>query len=296
MIGEIEVKEGALYLPINHYRKRGGQKITTLGAIHLGSPSYYDELQEKINEIDFGFFEGIKKSEIKEVSAERQKYFESIGKLSQQYENFAKWVGLVTQKDQLKYNNWVNPDLTMAEFINLMPEKELERFSKIASDTRLEEELGFVYTNHPKELSKVLKDLALFAYKHTNLLRFLPVIAVYFKEGQLSLDPYGANKFILQFRNEHLFEELSKELESPSQDEIGIIYGAAHLTGIDKYLRKKGFKRDENEKIKAWEPDGKGLRYIDAVKAVIMDIEELDVKKGLGRRSKRFGKLGRGKI
>lgn len=236
----LKLEDNKLYTPIFQYRNND-KVITSIGAIHLGQGQYYDKLQKTLDSISEGFFEGIKPliGEDK-IPDEKKQYIDGIKKLSILYETVAKCLGMETQKSKLKYpENWKNPDMTLDELIIVSPEKVLKKLFV------LDKSLDFIeksYKKHPEEFKKVVQSIAWFTFK-------FPLLSHWFSVLQNGPMFY---KVILDKRNQKLFDAMKPKLKEEFS-ELGIIYGAAHLNGIDKFLRRNGFKNEGRVWIPAWE-------------------------------------------
>lgn len=254
MITDVLVEDGALYTPIDIYSREGGPKIEVIGMIHIGSPSYYEKVQKRIDQIDFGFYEQIKPSSIEEVKPEKQGYYEGFKEFSKLYDNLARYMGLVGQKDRLNYDAdaWRNSDMSLAEYINSLPEKELKRITQ-SLNPKVLFELEFFHKVHPDECAKLVRETAFFFYRHRFLFKITPYLSSFFTEGGFSLDPYGHSKVTVGLRNDRLFNYVGPELESADSGKLGIVYGAGHLNGVEKFLKSRGYEKARQDRVMAWE-------------------------------------------
>ena len=239
-----KLEHDVLYTPIIQHRK-SNLSITSLGAIHIGEPHYYDRLQQELDKIPEGFFEGITVvGEETRIPEDKKPYVDDIKKLSDVYKAVANYLGMVTQKDRLKYpGQWENPDMTLDELMLAAPLRVVKSLARVNTTFyRFREE----FEAHPEELSKAIR--AGFRF----MLRF-PRLAEYVA---LLVNGPGYNKVILNQRNQQLFEAMKQKMYEERTDQLGVIYGAAHLEGIDRFLRYNGFKREGELWIPAWNLDG----------------------------------------
>lgn len=104
------------------------------------------------------------------------------------------------------------------------------------------------------------------AYKHYSM----NPVTMMRKQGFISLvddqdsenSDLGENeqRVIIDMRNEKIYQALESELEKGDHDKIGINYGTGHAKGIDKYIRGKGFKRENVLWVPVWEDDNALVR------------------------------------
>ncbi len=260
----VKIRDKKLYTPILKYKK-DDVEITAIGAVHVGTDDYYRELQKELDCIPEGLFEGVKPitDETKIVDSKR-KYTAFLNNLRGGYMKLAKYANMRSQKG-LKYGErWQCPDITMEEFINECPVKMLDRlFSKSGKLDIFEH----AYKKHPKELARLMKGQMLLSSRLLNL----PVLNKLMMK--MAFSPSG-EKLLMKRRNDMLFDSLESRLEKGGIDKLGIIYGAAHLDELDKYLKRKGFKVRDKKWLPAWEMTGEesGMSYFSALSKISEDL------------------------
>ena len=224
---------------------RGNTEITAIGATHIGTEDYYKELQKELDSIPEGLFEGVKPlTDPSKIMPEKQKYLKTLENLSFSYEKMAKYMNMKVQKDSLKYGvSWQDPDMTIEEVINATPASLLERFSNMRVSSDL---LDNAYKNHPTEVSRLLKGQSMMIYKH----QFISDLLQRFIMGKESSD--AMENVLLGQRNQKLFDVLESKLNQ-NVDKVGVIYGAKHLEELHDYLMDKGFEKQEERWLPAWE-------------------------------------------
>ncbi|MBI4918909.1 hypothetical protein HY837_03200, partial [archaeon] len=229
---------------------------------------------------DEGFFEGIK--EPKDANARKE-----AEKFRDMYKTMAKYMGLVSQKDHLKYKeNWENPDMTADDFFgpknkaqpkNVNPSLDLnfvqQKVSELLRDhfeKMLKEQqnqslslMDKVQEAYPKELSRVLKGYAMFQYK-------LPI-----SDFILDLMPEPFSKeIILTKRNKMLFDSMQPKLDNPTSDKYCVVYGSAHLVELDEYLKKQNFDLVSENWIEAWKVD-EGMSFWEAALTLYREVPKI---------------------
>jgi hypothetical protein len=254
----IKVEDNTFNTPIVQYRKKG-LAITCIGAIHLGNKEYYERLQKELDKFSFGFFEGIKPlTDEKNIPPEKRQYLDGMQKLGEVYRRFADYTGIVTQHG-LKYpDTWKNPDMTLDEFITAASNKTLKKICGLGEGL---DKLEKLHESNPEELAAVINGVVRCFYS-------FPILSAF-----VSFLTYGPldQKVILKQRNQMLFDAIDLKLNYSGVDELGIIYGAGHLKGIDNYLRHKGFKREGELWIPAWNLESK-ISFLEAAETVVMDM------------------------
>jgi hypothetical protein len=235
----VKVKDGKNCTPVIKHR-RGDLSVTSIGTAHIGESDYYKGIQARLDRLPVGFYEGVGDIVNEDnIPADKRKYIEDFDKLMNAYDGIAGYIGLDSQK--LDYPDfWKNPDMGLEELIVKAPESFFKNASKMES---MMESLGGLHETNPAELAGVMK-------KIMKCLDTVPYL-----RGAASVLTGGLkyNGVILEERNQMLFDALGSEIGRPSADEIGIVYGAAHMDGVDKFLRKNDFKREGIEWIPAWD-------------------------------------------
>ncbi len=274
----LKIENEGLYTPLREY-KRDDVAVTAVGMIHIGQESYYKKVQSILDGFDEGFFEGIKEPKDAGVKKEAEKFRDM-------YKTMAKYMGLTSQKDHLKYQeNWENPDMTADEFFgpkrtktpqlptNLDWNFVQQKISDLLKDhiekmLKEQQEQNFtlmdkVQETYPKELSRVLKGYAMFQYK-------LPI-----GDFVLDLMPAPFNKeVILTKRNKMLFDAMQPKLDNPTNDKYCVVYGAAHLVELDEYLKRQNLDLASETWLEAWKID-EGMSFWDAAMKLYQEVPKL---------------------
>ena len=151
----------------------------------------------------------------------------------------ARYLGLETQRNMLTYGEWQNADITLDEFLTVAPHKLLRRLLKLKDSMEMFED---VHRDHPEELARYLKGVHLLQYKFPFASNIL-----FSRFGVMD------RGVILNLRNNRLFSTVRQNLDDEGAMDLGIAYGPAHLDGIDRYLRGRGFKREGESWLLSWE-------------------------------------------
>lgn len=184
-----------------------GVDITLIGCCHIGSPEYYKELSKHID--GFVLFEGVG----------------GMPKLpSDMYGSLAHSLGLVSQKESLKYNpEWVNSDIKWEDIPEHVRVDLLDKLSKMP-------ELVEKVKGHPT-VSKILVFVA-----------DKMIALIFTHEGEF-------HKEIVLDRNDIVLNDTWKAVASGEKN-ISILYGEGHIPGIIEGLEKIGFERGEVAKVR----------------------------------------------
>lgn len=230
----MKVKSGELFTPVLEYRL-GDFSVKAIGTIHIGDDEYYQNLQGIINRIENGLYEGIQRpKEDCSLSPEQRRSVETLKNLGNIYTIYAKYLNLSYQK--LNYGwKWECPDLSADELVQALPEELLKLL------VTLEDNLDWfevAYRHNPKRLAKGLRMLYLLEYKYPFLMDFF------------SSQPELMEKHLGRKRNESLF--LAMEKKFGESKELGVVYGFAHLDGLNQYLGGNSFKLERIVWQKAW--------------------------------------------
>jgi len=230
----ILVENQALYTPVRRYR-RGNEEVTVIGMCHISRPEYFVNIQAEIDRHEHGFFEQIRKDSGKfKVPEENQLYFKFLKTLKTKYSVMSRLGGMAHQGSLIIYpDNWQNADMSVDEIAAKASEEMIKATPGMRRST-----LGMYI--------QLKKDPAAFArmYKSNGMLH-----AWIFESGLFQKDN---DNVIMSGREKRLFSLMDPALHE-GVDDIGVTYGAGHLSSIDAYLRQKGFKREGCRWEKAWE-------------------------------------------
>lgn len=237
----IKTENSILYTPIVQYR-RGKFAIKSIGTIHIGPSEYYDRLQEEISRTPEGFFEGIKDStKDYSIPLSKRPFVKRVFGLRETYRNIAKYLGMEYQKDKLDYpTSWENPDMEFGEFVQEAPYRLLTIIFLLEKDINFIERLRRSGT---EEVERKVNE------------KFRSKLTEYVESGisSLLMNALVSKRFVVDKRNQKLFNEIKPNIKGKTDGELGTVYGAAHLDGIDEFLITQGFTREGEEWIPAWD-------------------------------------------
>jgi len=237
----------ALQLGISSY---GGNDFTVdlIGAIHIGDPAYYAELNELFKDYDALLYELVAPPGI-DVNAE---IAERKGLLSKTQVGLTRLLDLSFQLDEIDYGqpNFVHADLTPSELQESMQERNESLYvyfwrAFFASvNEYAKDPLGL---KDWQLLSGMLNSgdgnslKTMMAYEMTNLDSVQDIL------GE------DSDSAIVGARNERVIEVLRGQLDAGSR-RIGIFYGVAHMPDLEERLLKDlGLSYEKTTWIDAWQ-------------------------------------------
>ncbi len=223
-------RRGALELPVVYFENDAGRSIIVINVIHFADAQYYATLQKLIDSLE-GYavlFEGtgtltpeqkesLSPSE-KVVSGEFDKLFEVLKVLSGILE-------LKGQKEGLTYpSTWVRTDMPIRELIRRFAAEDLH-----------------IVSNDMPSITKLLNsegDRKIVRWFVNRMFAKFPAHAVLLGAFALfSKKKRAMKRIILDERNTFAFEGIQEQ-----SGNVVTIWGAAHFRGIEKHLKRAGFR------------------------------------------------------
>jgi hypothetical protein len=212
-----------------------GPIITLLGAVHVGEPSYYQQVQSRLDKAALVLYERIgTPEEIAEIKAHCPESYDEEGG----HRLRAKLMNLVTQPMHIKDRaHFVHADSSMKEVLdhyNFMLGKPLcERLERRQKDpfNELKVPAEDAVKLRNETALKLIKDMS-FDYEFAG----------------------GDDRFMTFHRNGYIIKKLEEEIPKYPNDqkEIIIFYGAIHLPDVEKSLKRMGYKLKSTEWLSAF--------------------------------------------
>src|SRR3989344_4305362 len=233
---------GKLQTPEVFYEHSVTKRIVAfVQVIHIAEPAYYAAIQELIDSLK-GYkilFEATGKLSPQEEQALTQKekdissQFDFIFDLMKKINEL---MSLQYQKDGLTYSaSWINTDMRLYDLIRAFAQQDISLIKKGRDiDDPFTEEFGQTVARW--FINKLFS-------------RFIPVGVVLSVVAFSSRDKRVAKRLILDARNEIAFQGINEYLKD---SDIVTIWGAAHLSGIEKCLKKSGFREVRREWFTAY--------------------------------------------
>ncbi len=242
-------KQAALQTIVLHFKKESVE-VDLFGAIHIADKTYYEELNQRFKEYDVVLFElvggeayGNGKGLPKERDDKRADD-PMLDMIRASFNGMAKQMKMSMQVEEIDYGakNFLHADITTEQFAEIQKDfgsdmmmfalAETAQLMKSGQDNQLGNVLGAMLSGNPNYLK----------------LQYGKLLAT--MGGDVSDE---ANKtIILGKRNDAALKVLDAQLEK-KQLKIAIFYGAAHLEGLEENIVKRGFVKEKEEWLTAWE-------------------------------------------
>jgi hypothetical protein len=215
-----------------------------VGAVHIGEQSYYDRVQEILDQTDVVLFEAVQKGD-DELTEEQIASMTALGKMQIAMKDA---LGLEFQRDAMQYKRdfWKNADVDFAT---------LQKHMK-AHNARLPTDNPLV-----RGLLSVVTTLISGANKNpraNDLLRgqLAPVLAQ--ADRILATKMKNVSDSLIIFRNEKAMEFVQQELkDGPKGRWLSLFYGAGHLPDINSRMIEDGWKYQGSDWVTAWHFTGR---------------------------------------
>ena len=228
--------------------EKGGVRVDLIGAIHIADKRYYHFLNKSFEDYEALLFEmvggeklaGGEKEAIEKVPEPAEN---KLAALLTVYKTMEKSLGLSGQGAVIDYTaeNFVHADLTMKEFEALQKE-------------RGESLLGFMIqsaltaekpSREPNSINLMRGMLG--GTPNLVKLELMHMMA----EADKQIDSLDGANVIIGDRNARCIEVLDREMAA-GKKKIGIFYGAAHFSELERRLLEKGFTRVSTKWATAW--------------------------------------------
>ena len=241
----------ALQMSIARYSPAAGERllqVDLVGAIRIGDPAYYAELNERFSDYDVLLYELIAPEG--GVSSDRSPGRKGV--LSSAQIGMTKMLDLSFQLDEVNYDaaNFVHADLTPEELRASMEERgeslyvyfwriffaSLNEYARDPLGLRDMKMLSGMLSSGQDDSFKVM-----IAYEMTNLDSV---------EEMLGDDSSNA---VIGARNQRAIDVLRREIEAGAT-RIGIFYGVAHMPDMEeRLLDQLGLQWESTEWVDAWQ-------------------------------------------
>ena len=226
----------------------GSQRVTLVGAIHIGEASYYKTLNEKFTHFDAVLFEMVGDGDPRPSSAK-----ESSGIVGSVQRLSAEMMGLDFQIGSINYHaeNFVHADMTATEFKEAMKKR---------GDGLLVwyvRSLGYGNAQRSETSTEDLRNLMelLVSSNKSRALRRLSAENMADIESTTKPVEGKNGSTLVRDRNEKAMKVLREQLDG-GKTTVAIFYGAAHLPDFAKRLQEDfGMKPEKIEWIPCWKLD-----------------------------------------
>lgn len=235
---------GKLETAIATYRNDAGATVHLVAAVHIADQSYYDGLNKTFKGYDAVLYEMVKPKDAEPPQPGEERSTSMISVI----QRFMKdTLDLKFQLDAIDYTapNFVHADLD-AETFQKMEEERGESIWTLMLQQMIKQMM-----NPPEDQQEIgLGDLlqALTSPDRARQLKLL--LGRQFSDIETQMSGFGGTVLLTE-RNKACFKVLDQELADGKQN-LGIFYGAGHMTEMEKMLLKRGFHKTGSEWRVAW--------------------------------------------
>ena len=236
---------GKLETAIVSYANETGAKVHLVAAIHIADQPYYDALNKTFKGYDAVLYEMVKPRN----AAPPQPGEERTGSFITVIQRFMKdTLELKFQLDQIDYTapNFIHADLDYETFEKM----EAERGESIW--TLMLQQMIKQMANPPENQPEIGIGDLLNALSSPDRARQLKLIlGRQFGDIEAQMSGFGGTVLITE-RNKACFKVLDKELAGGKKN-LGIFYGAGHMSDMEQRLLERGFHRTGAEWRVGWD-------------------------------------------
>ena len=245
-----EERPRALQMSIVTYEPADGQDILSVdlvGAIHIGDPSYYAELNERFRDYDVLLYELVAPQDAAASGGlDRRK-----GVLSTTQIGMTKLLDLSFQLDEINYDqaNFVHADLSPEELRQSMADRGESLYvyfwriffaslDEYAKDPLGLQDMQMLSTMVASGQNNSFKTMI--AYEMTNIDRVQDIL------GE------DSDSAVIGARNQRAIDVLKREIDAGAK-RIGIFYGVAHMPDLEeRLLDQLGLEYSASDWVDAW--------------------------------------------
>lgn len=245
-----------------------GATVDLIGAIHLGEPSYYDELNELFKKYDVLLYEAVMPEEAvkKGLRPGGDEGAHREGLTDEEEWNDAKVgfaaisilqlgmkdaLGMEFQLAGINYmaDNFVHADMTAEEFESTMTRRG-ESFSQMFLN-EMGKSMASQQQQNPVAMNLDIMLSALSSDRSYRIRRIAAAQLAKADEGEAFAGPDGTSTIITE-RNKTCLDVMRRELKKGNK-KVGIFYGAGHFNDMEKRMvDEHGFARTGEDWIVAW--------------------------------------------
>lgn len=248
-IHKMDGEPKALQTAVASYRKPGdasGLVVDLIGAVHIGEPEYYRELNQLFKHYDALLYEMVTDPELGIPDPEER----GVSPVSTIQVGMKEMLELTFQLDEVDYKaaNFVHADMTPAEFFDTMnsrKESVLKMFFQSLGSGIAMQSAGrggdvgllaaLISENRAKGLRRAFAD------------------QMQMMDGQMAaLTGEDGKSTLITERNAKAFQVMDREIKA-GKKKLGVFYGAGHLKDMHERLVKQyGMQLVETKWLDAW--------------------------------------------
>lgn len=246
-----EERPRALQMSVVTYEPVDGKDILSVdlvGAIHIGDPSYYAELNQRFHDYDVLLYELVAPQD----AAANGGLSKRKGILSTTQIGMTKLLGLSFQLDEINYDqaNFVHADLSPEELRQSMADRGESLYvyfwrvffatlDQYAKDPLGLQDLQMLSTMAASGQDSSFKTMI--AYEMTNIDQVQDIL------GE------DSDSAVIGARNQRAIDVLKREIDAGAK-RIGIFYGVAHMPDLEERLQDQlGLEYSATDWVDAWQ-------------------------------------------
>ena len=236
---------GKLETAIDTYKNADGVTVHLVAAIHIADKPYYEGLNKTFKGYDALLYEMVKP---KDADAPKPGEERSNSMISVIQRFMKDTLDLKFQLDEINYQapNFVHADLDYETFEKM----EEERGESIW--TLMLQQMLKQMANPPENQQEIgLGDLLDALTSPDRAMKLKLILAKQFGDIEDQMSNFGGTVLITE-RNKACFKVLDKEIADGKKN-LGIFYGAGHMTDMEKRLTDRGFHRTAVEWRVGWD-------------------------------------------
>jgi hypothetical protein len=253
--------------------KKDDVTIELVGAVHVADPDYYKALTQLFKGYDELLFELVDGQKLKEglegkpspgkpagpvksppsgenaPAAEDEDRSPAFKIISGLMHGFGSYFRLQYQTDGIDYHtkNFVHADVSMDEFVRMQADKGESFVDLIGKAIEAQLQIGSDRNAEPKGSQLLLALLGDSSGLKVSMARQLAMA-----DELVNAMEQGDGSVIITERNKKALEVVDREVASGHKN-LGVFYGAAHLSDIEARLEKNGYRRTGERWLTAWE-------------------------------------------
>jgi len=242
-------KPKALQTAVATYRKPGetnGPEVVLIGAVHIGEPAYYSQLNQLFKQYDALLYEMVTDPELGIPDPEER----GLSPISTIQVGMKEMLELTFQLDEVDYKakNFVHADMTPQEFFDTMNARKegvLQMFFR-----SLGSGIALQSTGRGGDVNLLA---ALMSENRARGLRRAFAEQMETMDGQMAaLTGEDGKSTLITERNAKAFKVLDREMKA-GKKKLGIFYGAGHLKDMhQRLLNDYGMQLVETRWLDAW--------------------------------------------
>jgi hypothetical protein len=225
-----------------------GAYVDLIGAVHIGSKAYYQELNQRFKTYDAMLYELVADPSANKPFQRAERGFNPLGAMQTGMKDV---LDLSFQLEEVDYSpsNFVHADMSPEDFLEDMNKRGdgfVAMFARMMG-------AGLVAQNSKKGASQQADMMAAFLSKDTIKLRRVMAEQFESMDSQMAgLADKSGKSTLLTERNTKAFEVMEKQLKEGKR-KLAIFYGAGHLLDMHtRLLKDYGAKQTQWEWIDAW--------------------------------------------